>query len=316
MKTTILALGALSCSALPAALPPSKASSPGPGGAACPNYNDPVINHKYVCDRPTEDPKVRKLNVINQCSWPIVLRDWGCQIPSKQTCTVGESCTGTTPSTPPFISELPTCADEGHKMRTQMKDRPDRIEWYIPGSRGVGGSYNYNITDFLEINTVDFQGAGTKLGHSSWSQWQGYSMSKQYVTRDVQTGKLACQDSGGKTTVPDPILTADGSLACGDPNMQCGGEGRNCVRPYHLCYPPEYGLEHKPDYLKKHAFAINRDEPESNFLTSICNAVDYVCKDDCMAHDPPIMHTWSAGTQICDCPAEVDLEITICGVTN
>ena len=39
-------------------------------------------------------------------------------------------------------------------------------------------------------------------------------------------------------------------------------------------------------------------------------------KDDCMAHDPPILHMWSARTQMCDCPTEVDLEITSCGVTN
>ena len=64
------------------------------------------------------------------------------------------------------------------------------------------------------------------------------------------------------------------------------------------------------EYLKDHAFAINRDGTEASFLNSICNAVDYVCSDHCMTST----HNWSAGTQLCDCPDEVVLEITICGV--
>ena len=279
------------------------------GGNGCSNYDAPVVNHEHLCARNKDFPTVKRFNIINQCDYPIVLEDWECQVPSKQQCTVGESCTGTNQGQEPFVSDLPMCSDNGHKMRKKMTS-PDRIQWYIPGSRGVGGDANYNITDFLEINTVNFHGAGDKLGHSSFSQWQGYSMSKQYVTRDVDTGALACQDSGGKTTVPDPKMAADGSLQCGDAAMQCGGTG-NCVRPFHLCYPPEYGLEQNPEYLKDHAFAINRDGTEASFLNSICNAVDFVCKDDCMA---PNKHKWSAGTQICDCPKEVVLEITICGV--
>ena len=166
-----------------------------PGGEGCANYDNPVVNHEHLCPNNKDYPTVKSIKIINQCDYPLVLTDWECQVPSKQQCTVGESCTGTNQGKEPFVSNLPMCSDSGHKMRKKMT-YPDRIEWYIPGSRGVGGDANYNITDFLEINTVNFHGAGDKLGHSSFSQWQGYSMSKQYVTRDVTTGALACLDLG------------------------------------------------------------------------------------------------------------------------
>lgn len=299
----------------------------GEGAKFCPTPTKP--NPK--CNDVSPPPRVKRFKFYNACEWDIALFGWECIIPSNKTCYVGEPGTcfggedndliqtknskslgladffwaqfsGIFSANTSNFETLPICS-EVSPTRKPDKPYPTRVAWYIVDSVGSGGASNYHIMDMVEVNST-WMGPGNIMDPPSFSSYDGFSMSRYFTALTVDEDDNACIDSGGYSTVPDPIARGNGVYDCGYPPFQNpGGAGTD---PGWAC---KQGNPMDPTYLKQNAYAVGSD---AVFMSpDTCAAVEYPCVDACTTGE----HNWPEGTMMCDCPEEIVFFIQSCKVT-
>lgn len=229
----------------------------------------------------------------------------------------GTSCNGIGgPSefVPPSVdSDLPRC--DSDKVTGENLGSSQRLYVEIPGTyqdgrtlldgskAPIGGRGGDNIQDFFELN-LNNMGQGTEIGPTTFSQWNGWSMSKKFRLLD-KNGKVTCKDSGGLTTVGsaryDPKADPKDAWTCAassqqNPNPACQKGNVGCQ---FLC---RLNNEEDPTWLKERAYALGTDSDGPNDDYKLlnpwtCQVMDYPCKDrPCMKSYP-----WPAITGSCAC---------------
>lgn len=296
--------------------------------------------HNQACpDHGLSHPVVTHLEFKNQCDFDIQLdgfgtnSEHGCIVPKKTLCRLGEECLNLADMSKSQSTVTNRCDMAGAGTRSHWRWTTGFM-WWAAGTKIPRKAYN-----MLEMNSP-FKGVGDRLGAVSYSQYQAWSMSSQYVAL-TDDGKPACGNSGGKSAVPDPV-EASGELHCGAAGYDNPDNGAICSPPGHNqhfppCNPPNQWPAQKPaspcclgaggceqkaaffevnELLKKGSFAINGDGTFTSPASETGKVVDYWGNDFAIHYDEGGKYAGCAGSFFgCPAGAKVKFQVTACGVT-
>ncbi|EOD37109.1 hypothetical protein EMIHUDRAFT_373194 [Emiliania huxleyi CCMP1516] len=171
-----------------------------PGGYLC------AVAPKYT------PPRVSLgVEFINNCPYDVFLDGWGspnpssalptlasCYVPKASSCVIGKSCTTDEP-----ISQGHRCDVAAATRTPDLTSQGTRVTWWPRGQQGMSQMIEMNPPRPLTF----FKGEGDKLGHVSFSNYDGFSMSAMYVALD-ESDNVACADGGAKFAIGDPLPDA------------------------------------------------------------------------------------------------------------